>query len=170
MKCLFLFLIVLIFREGGGRKKGKETLMCKININQLPPAGPQPGTWPATQACALTRNQTHNLQVHGATRKPPTHTSQGCFVHFKSWVLLTELIIRVLYVYFGYSLFSDMYIVTIFSLVGLPFHFFNDVLQRKKFLILKSSLSIFSFMISVFLCLPRNLYLPIELSWCLFPN
>ena len=33
--------------------RGRETSMCKRNINRLPLAYPQLGTWPATQACAL---------------------------------------------------------------------------------------------------------------------
>ena len=31
---------------------------------------PQPGTKPATQACALTRNQAHNLLAHGTMLQP----------------------------------------------------------------------------------------------------
>ena len=47
--------------------------MCERNIDQLLLTGPQPGTWPETQACALTRNQLATfLSVvqrppHGAT-------------------------------------------------------------------------------------------------------
>ena len=44
-------------REGkGGRKRGRETLMFERNIDWLPLAHPQPGTWPTTQACVLTRS------------------------------------------------------------------------------------------------------------------
>ena len=39
------------------------------------------GTWPATQACALTENQTGNRTgnplVHRPALKPLSHTSQG---------------------------------------------------------------------------------------------
>ena len=38
---------------------------------------PQPGTWPATQACALTGNQTSNPLVRGLVLNPLSHTSQG---------------------------------------------------------------------------------------------
>ena len=39
---------------------------------------PQLGTWPTTQACALTGNQTCDLLVHSTTPNPLSHTSQGC--------------------------------------------------------------------------------------------
>ena len=51
--------------------------MCERNIHWLPLARPQLGTGPATQACALTRNQTHNLSVCGRMPNPLRCTSQG---------------------------------------------------------------------------------------------
>ena len=39
---------------------------------------PQPGTWPATQAVALTENQTSDLWLCGTTPNQLSHTSQGC--------------------------------------------------------------------------------------------
>ena len=53
-----------------GRKRGRETSMCKRNINLLPLARPQLGTWPTTQACALTGNRTSGLSV---CRQCPSH-------------------------------------------------------------------------------------------------
>ena len=55
---IFLKKILFIFLETGkGREKeGKKTLTCERNIGVLPLAYPQVSTWPATQACALTRN------------------------------------------------------------------------------------------------------------------
>ena len=48
------------------------------NINVwLPLTHPLLGTWPATQACALTGNQTSNPLVCGSTLNPLTNTSQG---------------------------------------------------------------------------------------------
>lgn len=38
---------------------------------------PPPGTWPANQACALTRSQTSDLPVCGTTPSPRSHISQG---------------------------------------------------------------------------------------------
>ena len=35
------------------------------------------GTWPATQACALTGNRTGDPLVHRPVLNPPSHTSQG---------------------------------------------------------------------------------------------
>ena len=50
----FLFLILFIFRERGGRRqRGRETLMWERNINWLPPALPRLGAWPTTQARTL---------------------------------------------------------------------------------------------------------------------
>ena len=63
----------------GGRKRKRETSMCERNIDGLPLARPNPGTWPTLQACALTRNQTSDLLVCGMTPNPLCHTSQGPF-------------------------------------------------------------------------------------------
>ena len=38
---------------------------------------PPTGTWPATQACALTGNQTSDPLVHRLALNPLSHTSQG---------------------------------------------------------------------------------------------
>ena len=51
--------------------------MWQRYINGLPLAHPQPGTWPTTQACALTGNRTCHLSVCRAVLSPPSHTSQG---------------------------------------------------------------------------------------------
>ena len=59
-----------------GREEEKH-MMHKRNIYWLPLTCPQPGTWLATQACALTRNQTCNLSVCGVMPNPLSHTSQG---------------------------------------------------------------------------------------------
>ena len=63
----------LFFRQR--RRKGEKT---GGNINVwLPLACPPPGTWPATQACALTGNQTSVLLVRRPALSPLSHTSQG---------------------------------------------------------------------------------------------
>ena len=57
--------------------------MCKRNTSWLPLASIQTGTWPTTQACALTGNWTHGLSVHRPALNPLSHSSQGwrsCFV------------------------------------------------------------------------------------------
>ena len=51
--------------------------MCERNSNRLHLAGPQLGTWPATQACVLTGNQTHDLSVPMLELNTQSHTSQG---------------------------------------------------------------------------------------------
>ena len=88
---IYIFLRFFKFyfwREGkGGRKRGRETSMCKRSINQLLLTRPAPGTWPETQACALTGNQTGNLLVHRLALNPLSHTSQGSryFIQIISW-------------------------------------------------------------------------------------
>ena len=49
--------IYLLLEGEGGWKRGRETSMCERYIDRLPLAHPQLGTWPATQACALTGNR-----------------------------------------------------------------------------------------------------------------
>ena len=47
----FLDFIYLLLEKGKG---GREASICERNIYWLPPAHPQLGTWPTTQACVLT--------------------------------------------------------------------------------------------------------------------
>ena len=68
----FLNIYFLIFREGGGREKERET-----DIDQLPLARPQPGARPTMQACAPTRNRGDIPLVLGLAHDPLSHTSQG---------------------------------------------------------------------------------------------
>ena len=43
---------------------------------------PLAGTWPATQPCALTGNQTGDLSVHRPALNPWSPTSQGSIPYF----------------------------------------------------------------------------------------
>ena len=56
----------------GERKRGRD-----INV-WLPLMCPLMGTWPITQACALTRNRTGDPLVCRLALNPLSHTSQGC--------------------------------------------------------------------------------------------
>ena len=58
-------------------KGGRETLIYDRNINWLPLAHPQLGTWPTTQACALTGNRTGDILVRRPTLNPLSHTRKG---------------------------------------------------------------------------------------------
>ena len=78
----FLFLLkkhilfTYFFRESGGEveREGEKHGGVR-NIHRLPFAA---GTWHATQACTLTRNQTCGLWVCRTTIvKPLSHTNQG---------------------------------------------------------------------------------------------
>ena len=68
LKRFYLF----IFREGkGGRKRERNISVW------LPLTRPLLGTWPATQACALTGNRTGDPLVCRLAFSPLIHTSQG---------------------------------------------------------------------------------------------
>ena len=72
-----IFYFYLLLEKGEGREKEREPLMCERNINLLPLTHPQPVTWSATQACALTRNQTTDLLIHCPVLNALSHTSHG---------------------------------------------------------------------------------------------
>ena len=80
LKRFYLF----IFREGkGGRKRGRETSMrgCLSHTPLL-------GTWPTTQACALTGNHRGKLLVCRLVLNPLIRTSQGEIYFFKLYFIL----------------------------------------------------------------------------------
>ena len=67
--------IYLFLERGERREKERER-----NINAwLPWLCPLLGTWPTTQACALTGNRTSDPLPHSLALNPLSHTSQGCF-------------------------------------------------------------------------------------------
>ena len=55
-----------------------------------PRARPLLGTWPATQACALTGNRTGDSLVHRPAGSPLSHSSQGSKQIFKDASLATH--------------------------------------------------------------------------------
>ena len=73
---LFFFkdFIYLFLQRGEG--KGRRKKERNINV-WLPLAHPMLGTWPATQACALTGDQTRDPLVHSPELNPLSHSSQG---------------------------------------------------------------------------------------------
>ena len=76
---LFFLKILFIYLE---RREGKEKERER-NINVwLPLMRPQLGTWPTTQACALTGNRTSNPSVHRPTLNPLSYTSQDIILFF----------------------------------------------------------------------------------------
>ena len=84
--CAFLFKVLFIFREMGREGgRGRETSMCEGYIHQLPPASLQLGTWPTTQACALTGDRTGDLSVLRLALHPLSHTGEGGLVLLKCW-------------------------------------------------------------------------------------
>ena len=66
-------LFILFLDRGEGKEKGRGR-----NINVwLHLTCPLLGTWPETQACVLTGNQTGDPLVHKLVLNPLSHTSQG---------------------------------------------------------------------------------------------
>ena len=78
--CMFFkkYFTYLFLERGEGKEKERER-----NVNVwLPLTWPPLGTWPATQACALTGNRTSGPLVHRLVLNPLSHTSQGCNMVF----------------------------------------------------------------------------------------
>ena len=72
-KLFFKDFIYLFLEQGEGKEKERER-----NINVwLPLIYPLLETWPTTQACALTGNQTGNPSVCSLVLNPVSYTSQG---------------------------------------------------------------------------------------------
>ena len=70
--------IYLFLEKGEGKEQERER-----NINVwLPLMRPLLGTWPATQACALTGNRTGDLLVHRPALIPLSHASQGWHCYY----------------------------------------------------------------------------------------
>ena len=65
--------VYLFLERGEGREKERE----RNTIVWLSLVCPVLGTWPTTQACALTRIRTSDPLAHRPALIPPTHTSQG---------------------------------------------------------------------------------------------
>ena len=70
--------IYLLLERGGGREKEKHQ-GARDTSDRLPLTCPQLGTWPTTQACALTGNQTGDPLVCTPALNPLGYTSQGQF-------------------------------------------------------------------------------------------
>ena len=65
----------LFLERGIGREKERER-----NIDQLPLIYPQLGTWPATQASALTSNQTGDLSLQADAQSTELYQPGQCKV------------------------------------------------------------------------------------------
>ena len=78
----FIYIYFIYLLERKGRKEERER-----NITVwLPLVHTLLGTWPATQACALTRNRTGDPLVHRPALNTLSHTSQGTLGVFNKWV------------------------------------------------------------------------------------
>ena len=87
----FLNFVYLFLERGEGREKEKErNTNCERYIDQLPLPHPQVGTWPTTQECALTGNQTNHLLVLRPVLNPLSHTSQGNKTNFKTKAIVRD--------------------------------------------------------------------------------
>ena len=93
LKVFFKDFIYLFLERGEeGEREG--------NINVwLPLVCPLLGTWPATQACALTGNQTSDPSVCKLALNPLSHTSQGNRVFFYNIDDLPKCLMRMRHVH-----------------------------------------------------------------------
>ena len=73
----FKSLFIYFQREGKGRREKKRNIHV-----WLPFTHPLLGTWPATQACALTGNQTSDPVVYRPVLNPLSYTSQGTKISY----------------------------------------------------------------------------------------
>ena len=80
---MFLKDVIYLFLE----REEREEKESETNVNVwLPLAHLLLGTWPTTQACALTGSRTGNPLVHRLALSPLSHTSQGYFLkHFNTF-------------------------------------------------------------------------------------
>ena len=76
--------IYLFLDKGEGREKERERNIAVW----LPLTHPLLGTWPTTQACPLTGNQTRVPLFYSPVLNPLSYTSQGCFQALKLETLL----------------------------------------------------------------------------------
>ena len=74
--------IYLFLEKGEGKEKERES---NINVAGCLSCAPPHGTWPATQACALTGNQTRNPLVCRPLLNQLSYASQGGTILF--WLL-----------------------------------------------------------------------------------
>ena len=89
---LFVKILVIYFRERRreGEWEGEKPQWVRDRWS-VASHTPLLGTWPATQACALTGNWMGDLLVCRPELSPLSHTSQGLFDYFK-YILLSVLL------------------------------------------------------------------------------
>ena len=124
------FLKDFTYREGKWERKA-----AKISTGYF--ACPQPATWPATQACALTRNWTCDLSVCGMTPNPLSHVSQDQTLRFlvrrsqialPPWLKLYAIsIVRAKTFSLTLCSFSALSLLQLKTCVSLPLHQFHSV-------------------------------------------
>ena len=73
---IFFFLRFYLFLERGERREKERERNISV---WLPLKHPLLGTWPTTQACALTGNGTGDTVVGRPALNPLRHTSQGFY-------------------------------------------------------------------------------------------
>ena len=104
----------LFLERGKGREKESER-----NINVwLSLACPLLGTWPTTQACALTGNLTSNPLVHRPVVNPLSHTSQGIMTvlnGINSYTFICDIFLRFFFSYIGSALKARAILVTMYN-------------------------------------------------------
>ena len=99
--CFLRFIYLFLERRGGREREKGETLNCQRNTDWLPLTWLQLGTWPTTQACALTRNRTGHLLLCWTMPYQLSHTGQGtrCFLFWRDSTASQRLIFNHCYTF-----------------------------------------------------------------------
>ena len=127
----------------------------------LPLPCPLLGTWPATQACTLTGNQTGNPLVHRLALNPLSHTSKGLLLSYMNYLYVFILTICLtvsqvlLESWTGKSLQVHFVVLGIFSIYPKPKPSFKAIKFKPITISLSSR--------DLFLCTGRALHIFIDL-------
>ena len=121
---LFLQRFYFIFRQRGREEERERNISV-----WLPLTLPLLGTWPTTQACALTGNQTCDLLVCRLVLNPLSHTSQGSHILFSAQILCVFFWHQYLNCWSSFSATKSCLSFSFFSFINLIFSFILSFLS-----------------------------------------
>ena len=117
---------IYFLERGERREKEREKNTDVWNIHWLPLTHPKPRTWPTTEACAQTGNQTSHVLVRGLAFNLLNHTSQGYVLFMCTWRLHTWNMNGNIIVNLGTSILYG-------ALINLMHQLWRSLLQKTKF-------------------------------------
>ena len=82
-----LFIYLLLERREGKEKERERNIIVWLSLTC-----PLLGTWPTTQACALTGNRTSDPLFCRPALNPLSYTSQGSLYYFKIYIKIYILV------------------------------------------------------------------------------